>query len=80
MSAVFLLPFDHSEVELLGVGEGRLEPEFVESVLFLVVVLGSEFVVFLFLEEAEMGTGLGLGSLAVLSVGFAVFIRGHGVG
>ena len=79
MTAVFLLPFDHSEVEFLGVGEGRFEPEFVEGVLFLVVVLGSEFVVFLFLEKTKMGTSFRLSSLAILPVRFAVFIRGHSV-
>lgn len=41
------------------------------------VVLGSDFVVLFLLEESKMLSSLGLGSFSVLSLRFAVLVRGH---
>jgi hypothetical protein len=68
----------HAKVELIGVAIGGLAPHGFETVLFTMVILGTETVVGFLLEEAEMGAGLRLGTLLVGDAFDGIAKGGHG--
>jgi hypothetical protein len=72
LALLVALALGHLEVELVVVLEMRLLLEFVEHVPLEVVVLRPLLVILLLLEQTQVLPGLGLCSLAVLTLGDAV--------
>ena len=55
----------HTKVKFIGISIGNFSSHGFETGLFAVIILGAEFVIGFFFEEAEVRAGLGLGPLLV---------------
>lgn len=66
------LALGHLEVELILVLEIRLEPQLIEHVALLMVILGPELVILLLLQQSQMLPGLQLRPFPVFALGDAV--------
>lgn len=72
MFAVLVLALEHSEVEFILVLQTCLQPEVVQPLLFIVVILGTLFVVLLLLQYPKLFASLRLRSFPVLPVWSAI--------
>lgn len=72
LALLVALALGHLEVKLILVLEIRLEPQLIEHVALLMVILGPELVILLLLQQSQMLPGLQLRPFPVFALGDAV--------